>query len=127
MRKTRLLLVLAAVVMVASGCSGTITIDFGSPSGSTERSETQVWNESEVVDAVGLRKNDRGSGWTFSADSGRFCDVAVVMTNKSQVDLYVNAGDVVATNPSGTAGVKIVDAESRSCLDTAEKRLRDLD
>jgi hypothetical protein len=32
---------------------------------------------------------------------------SVLLTSPTRVELYVNAGDVVATNPARTAGVKV--------------------
>ena len=55
------------------------------------------------MEAAGLRRRDTGTG--FETRSG--CRVAVVMTDAPTVDRYVEAGDVVVTNPDGTAGVKM--------------------
>jgi hypothetical protein len=49
------------------------------------------------------------------AVGGRRCDVAVLLTSASEVDLYADAGAVVATNPDRTVGVKIVDQAAETC------------
>jgi hypothetical protein len=76
----------------------------------------RVYDQSQVIAAAKLI----GSG-PWHTQQG--CEVAVVMTNKAQVKLYKDAGDVVATNPSETAGVKIVGTNEATCLRQLTKRL----
>lgn len=53
------------------------------------------------------------------------CEVSVVLTDATEVALYADAGDVVATNPDRTAGVKITSSEKQTCHDEVTSRLRD--
>jgi hypothetical protein len=76
----------------------------------------RVYDQSQVIDAAGLI----GSG-PWHTQGG--CEVAVVLTNKAQVKLYKDAGDAVATNPTETAGVKVVGTKKATCLRELEKRL----
>lgn len=86
----------------------------------------KIWNQSEIIKALNLEKNSSGMSWKFIMSNGTQCDVAVIMTTKGSVALYYNAGDVVATNPDKTAGVKITAAETRDCLNAAQKLLSSL-
>ena len=58
------------------------------------------------------------------------CDVPVIMTTKQGVETYESAGDTVAKNPSGTAGIKIVGedgASEKKCKEEATEALKTLD
>lgn len=104
--------VLMTLVVASSGCSN---------------AEEKIWNESEVVDALNLSQGSMGVGFSFVSKDGVECNVAAVLTTKTAVELYRKAGDVVASNPSGAAGVKIVTKESRHCLESAEAALSSLE
>lgn len=88
--------------------------------------QQQVWNESEVVEALGLQRTKSGLSHFFTTGDGVECAVAVVMTTGGAVRMYESAGDVVATNPGKTAGVKISARETRTCLEAATKLLEKL-
>lgn len=103
----------AAVVLVG-GCRG-------SGGGSAA---PRVWDQSQIVHHLGLHE-DAGS-WTVTVAGGVTCDVAVVLTDAGQVNQYRAAGDIVAINPSGTAGVKIVTAQEATCLRELTSRLATL-
>lgn len=86
----------------------------------------KIWNASEIAEALRLEVAPRGSR-QFTTDEGVVCGVATLLTTSGAVRLYTSAGDVVATNPSKTAGAKIVAPEARDCLKAAERRLKLLD
>jgi hypothetical protein len=83
------LLVLAAVCL--AGCGTTSTA-----------SNTEPWTEQQVTEAAGLTSDSDGLSWQTPTG----CSVAVIMKSQAEVDTYTSAGDSVATNPDGTAGVK---------------------
>lgn len=89
-------------------------------------SNPKVWNASEIAEALKLEATPRG-GRQFTTDEGVICGVATLLTTSGAVQLYASAGDVVATNPSKTAGAKIVAPETRDCLEAAERRLKHLE
>ena len=72
------------------------------------------WTEQEIVNAVGLRED--GGWYYYDAADGLECEIAVVMTSANMVAMYADAGDLVATNPDQTAGVKIgATDDDRAC------------
>ncbi len=86
----------------------------------------KVWNESEVVEAVGIKVRENGIGKYFVTAEGVECDTPAVMKTAQAVQMYKKAGDAVATNPEETAGVKIVAGEQRACLEEASRLLEKL-
>jgi len=90
--------------------------------GGSEGSD-RVWDESEVVAALGLTKPAGESNpavWEFRTDSGIVCPIFGIQTSEPEVDLYKAAGDPIATNPDGSAGVKVNTSrtgEVATCLD----------
>lgn len=89
-------------------------------------SKQKVWNESEIVKALDIRPRSKGTGLEFTTSEGLVCGVAAVLKTGGAVRLYESAGDVVASNPSKTAGIKIVASQARDCLEAAESMLADL-
>lgn len=66
-------------------------------------------SEMEVVGHIGAVQRD---GWYYyPLSEGEECEIAVVLTDAGMVSLYADAGDLVASNPPRTAGVKIGSAE----------------
>lgn len=74
------------------------------------------YDEADVLHAVGANENGR-----LTLDDGTVCEIAAVLTSKSQIEMYVNAGDAVVGNASMTAGAKVVG--SRKCLEGVGARL----
>lgn len=81
--------------------------------GGGDGASARVWDESEVLRLAGIESVDGGA--VYRLKSAPDCQAAVVMTNKGTVDLYADAGDTVAKNPTGTAGVKVTSAEEATC------------
>jgi len=80
------------------------------------------YSAGEIIAAAKLTTNDGGLSYT-SPDG---CQVAVILDSQSAVDTYAMAGDTVVTNPSGTAGVKVV-GSTPACLESLAKDLETLD
>lgn len=93
----------ACAVVALSGCGG---------SDETEPTFTEL----QVINALGLPSFN---GVSYESEGG--CEIAVILDSKEEVSLYRDAGDDVLSNPSDTAGVKIVGA----CPDE-EKLQKDL-
>ena len=88
-------------------------------SGSSEvRNSTATYTKQDVIDALDLQVDEDYDGTpdrpAQEGDLGMVtpdgeCDVSVVLNSKQEVELYAGAGDAVATNPAGNAGVKFSD------------------
>lgn len=72
---------------------------------------TSAWTEADVLRAAGLTTQD--GGISFQTASG--CEVAVLLNTPAEVKLYASAGDTVVTNPSRTAGVKLI-SDTPACV-----------
>ena len=51
-----------------------------------------------------------GNGWVLV--DGTRCDIEAVLTTPSEIDFYADAGDLVATDPTGSYGVKVADDDT---------------
>lgn len=69
----------------------------------------QVYDESELRAFLGVKHD------VYTAPDGTRCEAYVFMTTPAMVATYRDAGDVVATNPDASAGVKITDAQGATC------------
>lgn len=99
----------------------------GLPAGA--QAQQRVWNESEVVEALGIKERKSRYGNTISyflTDQGKECETGVVLTTGSGIRMYKKIDDAVAVNPDGTAGVAILSRETRTCLEAATKLLEKL-
>lgn len=107
------------VVIALSGCG-----DNDQRGGSGNGDSSIVHNESDVLEHINGTSHDDGLYYTADVD-GVTCEMAVILTSASAVDLYESSGDTVATNNDGTAGVKITDSEKDTCLEVLNEALAD--
>jgi hypothetical protein len=103
---------------VIAGCGGNADDSAQSEGG---RDGGKDLTEQQVINGLGLTTSD--NGLTYQAPGG--CEVAVVLNTPQEVALYSDAGDTVATNDGGTAGVKLV-AQRASCTSALSQQLNDL-
>lgn len=83
----------------------------------TTQAAPVVYNESDILDWIGAKNS------VYTTPDGVKCEIAVVMTNREMVSMYADAGDVVAPNADGTAGVKITSPEAATCQQVITERL----
>ena len=93
---------LALVVGACGGSSGSKV--------STAASEAR-WSEAQVDRLAGLQRN---ADLTYRLIAHPKCTADSLLRSGQEVQTYKNAGDVVATNPDGSVGVKISD-QSPTC------------
>ncbi|MGH3478438.1 MAG: hypothetical protein ACRDQD_16565 [Nocardioidaceae bacterium] len=129
MSKMCIPLLLALAVLTACGSEP----DDDSASSPSPAVESDVM-ESEVadpaaslVDAADVAKQyglvDEGDGWYIATvEDGTECEV-LLLTGASEVDTYMSAGDVVATNADATVGFKVTGDSQRTCYDGLTKML----
>jgi len=108
MRKTACAVLLAAAV---AGCGGGEKAATSPPASAAS---PRVWDESQVLRLAGIEPVDDGLSYRLKAHPD--CTAAVIMVTAGQVQTYSGAGDTVATNPDGSAGVKVTAAEAATCL-----------
>jgi hypothetical protein len=79
-------------------------------------------SEQDVITALDLVP----SGANYDTADGR-CEIAVILSGKSQIELYKDAGDPVAENGDGTVGVKVFandpSVSDADCVDELSSKL----
>lgn len=108
--------VLIAVAGCGGGDSGGTSTSGGS--GSSAKVSRAAPTEQQIIDGLKLTTDD--NGLTYKSPEG--CEVAQVMSGAGTVETYRSAGDTVATNRDGTAGVKLV-AQPASCVADLSRKL----
>lgn len=94
---------LAATALLASACGDSNDAEAADDQPDAAASfPADRWQESEV--AAHLELSDDGY---YTSPGGLECETAVVLASPGNVEMYVEAGDMVATNPDQTAGVKL--------------------
>lgn len=90
----------------------------------------RAFDDSEVYRFLKATEDDRfgGGDWIITLESGDTCDVSSqILRSPSEISVYADAGDAVATNSEGWMGIVIGSYEgaTASCLDEVDERLAD--
>jgi len=101
----RAFLAAAAAALLLAGC--------GSSSSSEPAGAPRSWTLSDVVRRSGLQRN--ADGLTYRIAGHPRCVARVLLRSSDEVRTYRNSGDVVATNPDRSAGVKVDPGQPASC------------
>ena len=109
--------VCAAAVLLVGGCSS---------SDGEEQGETGDTG-STIAQHMGLQQAGYDTNWTFLTADGETCTVEILLDTPLKVQDHENAGDVVAVNTAGSAGVKLPADVSDNCHDTAIDLLSDFE
>ncbi len=120
MKMTTLLAMTAVSLLALAGCGR----DEEKSSTPTKESspEARAYSEAEIMEAGGIVEDaESATAGEWTNESG--CGIAVILVNESMVKLYGDAGDTLATNPSGTAGVKVVDGADGTDRDACVEEL----
>ena len=116
--KKALLALSAATLLLGTACgAGEEAPDEQAPMG-----EPVIYDASQIAEVIGLDANNY-----VTTPDGVKCEAAVILTSPQHVAMYADAGDTVATNPAGTAGVKNVSSEKATCQSFFEEKLADLE
>lgn len=104
----RRLLGALALLGLMAGCGGTeagASSDGGAAFPSDHHSKAEVMNR---LAAEGEFYKDPGTGIkVYRTGDAEGCEIAAVLTSPNMVATYVEAGDVVATDPDQEVGVKL--------------------
>jgi hypothetical protein len=93
---------LAAFVVAACGSSS-------SPQSSGPRS----WPLPQFLRLSGLRRSSDGLSYRLPAHPR--CVARILLRSTAEVQTYENAGDVIATNPDKSAGIRVEEGSPPSC------------
>jgi hypothetical protein len=95
---------LAALVLAACGSSS---------SSSDQASGPRNWPIQRFLRLSGLQRSSDGLSYTLPNHPQ--CVARILLRSNAEVQTYTNAGDVVATNPDKSAGVRVEPGEPASC------------
>ena len=115
MRQTRLAIAAVAAAVLLAGCGS------NSSSSSSGASGPRSWTLAEVLRLTGLKRN--ADGLTYAVPGQPRCVVRLLLRSTAEVQTYENAGDVVATNPDKSAGIRVEPEEPGSCKGVFTKTL----
>ena len=93
---------LTALALVGCGSSSS-----GQPSG------PRSWTLPQFLRLSGLHRS--ADGLTYSLPNHPRCVARILLRSNAEVQTYQNAGDVIATNPDKSAGVRVEPGEPASC------------
>ena len=99
-------LVAAALATLAlAGCGGS--------SSSSQSSGPRSWTIQQFLRLSGLQRS--ADGLSYTLPNHPQCVARILLRSNAEVQTYKNAGDVIATNPDRSAGVRIEPGEPASC------------
>jgi hypothetical protein len=100
-------LVAAAVAALAlAGCGS-------SSNSSSQSSGPRSWTIQQFLRLSGLQRS--ADGLSYRLPSHPQCVARILLRSNAEVQTYKNAGDVIATNPDKSAGVRVEPGEPASC------------
>jgi nitrous oxide reductase accessory protein NosL len=100
----RSLFAAAAAALVLAGCGSGSS---GQPSG------PRSWTIQQFLRLSGLHRS--ADGLSYSVPNHPQCVARILLRSNAEVQTYKNAGDVVATNPDKSAGVRVEPGEPATC------------
>jgi hypothetical protein len=106
MRQPRLAIAAVAAAVLLAGCGS-------NSSSSSGASGPRSWTLAEVLRLTGLQRN--ADGLTYAVPGQPRCVVRLLLRSTAEVQTYKDAGDVVATNPDKSAGIRVEPEEPASC------------
>jgi hypothetical protein len=98
--------------LLAAGLAALVLAGCGS-STSSQPSGPRSWTIQRFLRLSGLQRSSDGLSYTLPSHPR--CVARILLRSTAEVQTYQNAGDVVATNPDKSAGVRVEPGEPASC------------
>ena len=95
----------ALVALALGGC--------GSSGSSEPVSSGRAWTIGQFLRLTGFHRGKDGLSYTLPSHPE--CVARILLRSSAEVDTYKNAGDVIATNPDGSAGVRVENGSPAAC------------
>lgn len=100
----RCLVAAALAALVLAGCGS---------SSSSQPSGPRSWTLPQFLRLSGLQRSQ--DGLSYRLPNHPRCVARILLRSTAEVQTYQNAGDVIATNPDKSAGVRVEPGEPASC------------
>jgi hypothetical protein len=95
----------ALAVALIAGC--------GSSDSSSSSSGPRSWTLQQILQDTGLQRS--ADGLSYRLPGQPRCVARIILRSTAEVQTYKNAGDVIATNPDKSAGVRVEPEVPQSC------------
>jgi hypothetical protein len=102
---TRCIVPAALAIALLAGC--------GSSNDSSSASGPRSWTLQQILRDTGMKRS--ADGLSYTLPSSPQCVARIVLRSTAEVQTYKNAGDVIATNPDKSAGVRVEPDVPQSC------------
>ena len=100
----RSLVAAVLATLVLAGCGS---------SSSSQPSGPRSWTIQQFLRLSGLQRS--ADGLSYRLPNHPRCVARILLRSNAEVETYKNAGDVIATNPDKSAGVRVEPGEPASC------------
>jgi hypothetical protein len=99
--------------IVAAALAALVLAGCGSSSSSDQASGPRSWPIQRFLRLSGFHRASDGLSYTLPNHPQ--CVARILLRSNAEVQTYTSAGDVVATNPDKSAGVRVEPGEPASC------------
>ena len=99
--------------LVAAALAALALAGCGSSASSSQPSGPRSWTIQQFLRLSGLQRS--ADGLSYSLPNHPRCVARILLRSNAEVQTYKNAGDVVATNPDKSAGVRVEPGEPATC------------
>jgi hypothetical protein len=99
------MLAAALCALALAGC--------GSSGSSEPQSSGRAWTIGQFLRLTGFHRG--ADGLTYTLPAHPKCVARILLRSSAEVDTYKNSGDVIATNPDRSAGVRVENDVPPSC------------
>jgi hypothetical protein len=96
----------ALAVALVAGCGS-------SDSSSSSASGPRSWTLQQILRDTGMQRSSDGLSYTLPGHPQ--CVARILLRSTAEVQTYKNSGDVIATNPDKSAGVRVEPEAPQSC------------
>jgi nitrous oxide reductase accessory protein NosL len=99
--------------LVAAALAALALAGCGSSSSSSQPSGPRSWTIQQLLHLSGLHRSSDGLSYTLPNHPR--CVARILLRSNAEVQTYKSAGDVIATNPDNSAGVRVEPGVPASC------------
>jgi hypothetical protein len=98
---------------VAAALAALLLAACGSSSSSSQPSGPRSWTLAQFLRGTGMKRS--ADGLSYQLPSHPRCIARILLRSNAEVQTYVNSGDVIATNPDKSAGIRVEAGDPPSC------------